>query len=145
MYTIAMTHDDIVYAAGYIDGEGCITSSSCLSFRITVSSTDRNTLEWFKQTFGGSVNDQHLPDNPNHSVAWKWVICSKVELLKFLQLVYPHLKLKAPEAAVVVRYLTAYPMPMRGGRGRPPSQHADYLLAKETLRKLKTDRHHCRI
>ena len=104
-----MNKNDLLYSAGFFDGEGCITTSGNSGFRACVSNTEKEILTYFLKTFGGHINDQHLPSNPNHNMAWKWVIVRKSELLTFLKLVYPHLKLKKEQAGIVINFLTNYP------------------------------------
>lgn len=138
-----MTKEDIIYAAGFIDGEGCVTTSNGYNFRVTVSNTNKDILVWFQSVFGGNLNDQHLPKNPKHNIAWKWVICSKANLLTFLNLIIPYLHIKKLEAILVRDYLvktsnrTKYLYTLY--------EKQEYQRVKIELRKLKTDLHWNRV
>lgn len=136
-----MIKEDIIYASGFIDGEGCITTSHN-NFRITLSNTNKNILLWLQTTFGGNLNDQYLPKNSKHNLAWKWVICSGKDLIKFLDLVIPYLKIKKPEAILVRDYLCK--SCMRLNWILTDKQKSDYEFVKDKLRKLKTDLHYNR-
>jgi hypothetical protein len=135
-----MNTNDLIYAAGFIDGEGCITTCGSSAFRITISGTDRDVLDWFQDTFGGSVNDQHLPANVNHSMAWKWIMARKKELNVFLKAIVPYLKIKDTQVNVVIGFLDKYPN-CKTGRRRTPQEFADFAVVKTKLRALKTDKH----
>jgi len=50
-----MNNEDYVYAAGFVDGEGCITTASA-NFRVTISSTNLSIIEWFVATLDGWAN-----------------------------------------------------------------------------------------
>ncbi len=52
------------YAAGFMDGEGCINVSSCRNstyIRVLIVNTNREVLEMFQQRWGGDIkqNKQH--------------------------------------------------------------------------------------
>ena len=134
-----MNKNNIIYASGFIDGEGCITTAG-YSFRLTISSTDKGILLWFQQTFGGCFNNQYLPANPNHNMAWKWILSKKKELNSFLKEIYPHLKLKKAQAKAVIDYLDKYPSQRTGGK-TTQLQREEFLTVKKLVRSLKTDKH----
>jgi len=134
-----MKVNDLIYAAGFIDGEGCITTATS-NFRLTISSTDRDILFWFKSTFGGNVNDQHVPKNPNHNIAWKWILCSKRELHLFLKAIFLYLKLKGSQAKVVIDFFDKYPNSFDCRRFRKQHNN-DYIISKLQLKSFKTDKH----
>jgi hypothetical protein len=130
----------VAYAAGFFDGEGCVTTAPGTSVRATISNTNRPILDWFQLTFRGSVNNQHLPANPKHNVAWKWVLVAKPDVLGFLECVRPYLRVKATEADAAIEFLRKWPK-RRAGRPAPAEQGLDFEALRETLRKLKSDRH----
>lgn len=136
-----MNTEDCVYAAGFVDGEGCITTAAA-NFRITIGSTDLCILEWFATTFGGNINNAHLPDNPKWNKAWKWVMATKSGVAEFLTLIYPYLKLKKDQAKAVLDFLEKYPgYPTKAMREQ---RKRDFNLVKTKLKSLKTDKHYVR-
>lgn len=139
-YNRTMNKEDLIYVSGFIDGEGCITSCNNHAFRITISSTDKIILDWLLVTFGGCVNDLHLPINPNHNIAWKWIISKREDLKQFLFLIYPYLKIKQSQVKVVIDFYNKYPNSAHY-KNNLGQRTKDYLIAKDLLRKLKTDRH----
>lgn len=104
--------EEVIYMAGFMDGEGCITTSHT-NFRITVANTDRKILDWCKEKFGGNINNLCLPINPKHSPAWKWIICKSSDVLDFLKIVYPYMIVKKEQAKIVIDYLNEHKNMMR--------------------------------
>ncbi|HUS49797.1 MAG TPA: hypothetical protein VMZ91_06510 [Candidatus Paceibacterota bacterium] len=131
-----MNKNDLIYAAGFIDGEGCFTTMADKGFRLTITSTDKSILEWFKEKFKGNINGQFLPKNPKHSPAWKWILCKKKDLLTFTLAVLPYLKLKKSEAKTLTDYLSKYPT--RKKPNEKSNRYADFIKTKNELKYLKT-------
>ena len=84
------TDSDRAYAAGFIDGEGCITVRVSPGTRnhktwnpsmfasLTVSQVDPRPLQWFQQRWGGSV--RRLPSrnrSDRERIAWEWCIVGR--------------------------------------------------------------------
>ncbi|KKL82558.1 hypothetical protein LCGC14_1983540 [marine sediment metagenome] len=82
------------FIRGFFDADGCITTCPKWNFRITLSNTNKEIIDWFKLKFKGNVNDQFYQKNPKHSPAWKWIISCRGGVLKFLEMTYPYLKIK---------------------------------------------------
>ena len=140
-YNETMKKEDLIYVAGLIDGDGCITTSF-QSFRLTLSNTDKRMILWLQRTFGGNVNNQHLPENPKWNPSWKWVICAKEDLKTFLELISPYLKFKREQAILVLNFLRKYPK--HHGRKTSEAEKQEYLKVKNQLKRLKLDRHYQR-
>lgn len=140
--------EDIIYVAGLIDADGCITTCPKWNFRVTLTNTDKEIFIWLKKTFKGNVNNQHLPKNPKHSPAWKWIIACRKDVLNFLEMIYPYLKIKKSQAKVVIVHLKKYPALKKrdkfNGKRNREKEAKDYFIAKEGVRKLKTDKHYNR-
>jgi len=104
-----ITKEDKVYAAGFMDADGCFSLNSTktghLSF-CAVQGTDLETLKWFKSLWGGSVSisrwfdKQREEHGKNFKSQWRWSISSKSSE-QFLEDIYPHLKLKKPRARLL--------------------------------------------
>lgn len=66
---------DCAYAAGILEGEGCISlirpKRQHPFFEVTVTSTDREVLDWMKMRWRGHI--QKLPKREeHHRQAWAW-------------------------------------------------------------------------
>jgi hypothetical protein len=139
-----MDKNIISYAAGFFDGDGCITTSGNTGFRITLSNTDKRVLEFFQNNFGGSINNQHLPQNPKHNIAWKWVQAKRADVLSTLVLFEPFLISKKEQAQIAIQYLQKYDIEMKTNRKISEQERSDFLIAKKKIRSLKTDKHYAR-
>ena len=104
------------YAAGIIDGEGCIgieksTRGSDYRWRqnkrgyrmsvyVTVCNTNLELLEWLEQRFGGYIKEErhrHL----GWKRAWAWRLCS-IQAGNLLKLVIPYLIVKRRQAEIAI-------------------------------------------
>ena len=117
-----MRKTDLAYAAGIVDGEGCIglylqtTQKSKPSYKmgVRVSNTNEWLLQWLKFAFGGSVCVQRVSSvekAKNYKPQWQWAIIT-TRALVFLKLIYPYLRLKKPQAEIAITF-----QQVRRGRG----------------------------
>lgn len=87
---------DLAYAAGILDGEGCIGAwgGSEPFVYIKVTNTDKRLLDWFQAKFGGYVRikDRKI-SNPKWAVAWDWYL-TRPDTIPFLKKMIPFIKLK---------------------------------------------------
>lgn len=96
------SHDDWVYLAGLVDGEGSIIISTPPSsprrmfVKLAVGMTHEGVIRWIEQTFGGNVGLE-CKINPLRRKLWRWTVHSgqAVEILRRLQ---PLLKVKQTQA-----------------------------------------------
>ena len=112
--TVSHKEVDLAYAAGIIDGEGCITITehkgkdgighSTYFLRCLVSMNDYNIIEWLHSTFTlGSVymiKDKRLT---TRKTCWCWNVGGS-KCGNFLELVLPYLKLKQPQAKLGIKF-----------------------------------------
>mgnify|MGYP001564792206 CR=1 FL=1 len=102
---------DRAYAAGIIDGEGCIfvfRSSSKTATRrmahslvVNVTMTEFETLEWLKSVFGGAVYGNGIPRKKEWNAARRWEL-RNTKAQKFLRLIINFLKVKRRQAEVAI-------------------------------------------
>lgn len=98
------------YAAGMIDGEGCVTLArfgGYFSTQLTMAQVDRIPLDWLRMHFGGSV---HLGFRGNNRCrpAFKWVLSSR-QVRRTLPAVLPYLIVKRRHAEIVLAWYAALP------------------------------------
>jgi hypothetical protein len=103
---------ELAWMAGFFDGEGCIRLSKLKRYGnrqgihygrgVTISNTDRDSLEIFKLYFGGSIQ-LHTKQSLKHKTAYKWVACSRMAD-NFIDKVYPYLKLKRNRADLFIKF-----------------------------------------
>jgi hypothetical protein len=114
-----VTETELAYAAGIVDGEGsvCLIKSRPTRFpspQVSVCSTDRELVEWFKTRFGGTIVLKRKR-MAHHSDAYDWKLIDR-NALRFLALVRPYLTIQRKVARVdllLALYLDATP---RNGR-----------------------------
>ena len=115
---------DLAWAAGFVDGEGCIAlcrraqkikdkTYHCYVLRLSVANTDLRALERLKGMFGGSINAASHTKRPTHKPCWTWYVMSaKAEAT--LAAIVPFLFSKKEQAELGIasrRYIQ--------GNGRP--------------------------
>jgi len=101
-----MKSSKYAYAAGIIDGEGCITGSYLYkvsrgvyqtSYQVSVANKSRELLYWLKRHFGGKVYTQG-------SRILKWELFRLSEIRSFLQAILPYLIIKKKQAELMVAF-----------------------------------------
>lgn len=91
----AMISDvEAAYTAGILDGEGSIALTRNRKDRwpspqVSVSSTDRELLEWIRNRYGGSIV-RKPPRQPTHSLSFEWKLTDR-RALDLLRLVHKYL------------------------------------------------------
>lgn len=113
------------YAAGFVDGEGCVriskhrSNSSRKGYRfcpcVSVTNTNRKILVDLKKFTGGlgSIRPKTM-NHSNRKQGYEWQMWSK-EAAFFLWLLVKHLRIKQAQALLVIKFVTAYGR--RVGRG----------------------------
>ena len=97
MEIMTYTKEDLIWLAGFVDGEGCVsyvkrTKRPSFRFEIRITNTDLPALEWIHQRFGGYL--YRLKNNcPIYKPCFQWWIADKraKELYSKLK---PYLKIK---------------------------------------------------
>jgi hypothetical protein len=112
---------DMVYAAGYLDAEGCIRFHS--TTRVSISNTYPLTLFWFKKLFGGTVRER-INTKAGHRQAYEWA-CSGETARNCIKEVLPFLKEKLPQAVILLQIL------------KYPNKSAKRTALVDELKKLK--------
>ena len=101
----------LAYAAGIIDGEGCIYIEHAWSkkrryrypfLNVSVRNTNEWICQWFKIQFGGVVYP-FTPRNPKWKVTWHWAL-SGHKAQEFLKLLLPYLQMKRPQAELAIQF-----------------------------------------
>lgn len=105
-----MRKTDIAYFAGLFDGEGCVsitprsnTKRQTFRLQIHITSTNEWIIQQLRFAFGGSIH--FVPENSerNWKASWRWWIGDQ-KALKFLEIVYPYLKLKKPQVELAIQF-----------------------------------------
>jgi hypothetical protein len=99
-----MDEKAIIYMAGIVDGEGCLSihmqGERPESPRITVGNNHDGLIRWIIEHFG--VNDTYYEKKRHH--LWR---ISGIAAIEFLKLVYPYLIVKKDQATLMLGYPTS--------------------------------------
>ena len=119
------------YAAGFIDGEGCINVSSNktnIFIRVLVVNTNRHVLELLQERWGGDIrqNKQH---NKTWKVSYTWRVQHK-SCLNLLNDIYPFLIVKKQQVEAAFVFFNACP-----GKGHRWTEESS-MIAKLAIEKL---------
>lgn len=101
----SLSNEIYAYMAGMIDGEGSFLVKkigSTLQTRITVANTDKNVIDWMKETFGGCVWQQSVSGNRKPSYHYEMAgYAMRFHLLRL----YPYFKIKKAHASLSLEFL----------------------------------------
>lgn len=101
-----LTPQELAYAAGVLDGEGCIKinprgqGSRGRVLRVEIVNTNRKLIDWMHERFGGSIQVR-VPKNPKHKTLYVHNLACR-DAAALLKLVRPYLIIKAVEADVEI-------------------------------------------
>jgi hypothetical protein len=100
-----ISETDWAYAAGFVDGEGCIAvtrqyvakrSRFYYGVAVVVANRDINVLEWMRSLWGGCVVNVSGSRKPNEAPAWHWRAPTGVGAEEFLLGLAEYLRVKMP-------------------------------------------------
>lgn len=112
------THDDLVYAAAIIDGEGSICLSRTQNFnrkkikyytymvRVVVGNTNSILTDWLHSLFGGKL--KFYKRYGKNKDFYLWQLTTKDEIQIFLTKVRPYIKLKIKQVDSMFEYLEMF-------------------------------------
>lgn len=109
--TIEMPSDQATlgYIAGLVDGEGTISLYKREDLRgnkvvmIQIGMTHKATIEWLHK-IGGTICPRK-PRKPNHSTCYVWRLQGILDMLSFLEAIYPFLITKRQAATKAIEFL----------------------------------------
>lgn len=99
---VVPTREDVAYAAGLFDGEGCVSigvsgrnkQRPAYRVQVVVAMTDHNVLRWLQERWGGTIYKQKRHAE-HHRPGWQWHL-SEGEAIAFLEKLRLYLKIKGP-------------------------------------------------
>ncbi len=100
MHTTTLDVSDLAYAAGFIDGEGCFglyessKKAQAVKGKIIVCQKKPEVCYWFQRMFGfGTILKERA--------AYTWNVNKQSDMIKLINLLDPHLKIKRREARML--------------------------------------------
>lgn len=105
-------NEDFAYAAGIIDGEGCIgiykhRDIPSVATVVAVSMTDRNVVEWLKKMFGGAVYIKK--GDSKRDIAYTWRLGDRKDIAELMYKLHPYLKVKRVHAVIMKEFCERFP------------------------------------
>ncbi len=108
-----VSSEDLSYAAGLLDGEGCIhigrfyntQGRPSYHLAVLISMTVTSPLIFMQERFGGTLRAV----NRSKKQQWQWTLYSK-EAVPFLEAMLPRLLIKGPEAAYALLFQDTFKM-----------------------------------
>ncbi|TET13302.1 MAG: hypothetical protein E3J81_09000 [Dehalococcoidia bacterium] len=129
-----MTENDKIYAAAFIDGEGCISThinrrKNVAQISVSVTNTDPTVIHWLQDLWSGVAGCTYAVKETEKPV-WYWrVTARKAE--RFLNDVRPYLKMKVHQANLALNMRS-----LMGPRGKrvPRGGWAEREAVNEAMR-----------
>ena len=128
--------DDLSYAAGFVDGEGCLYATKSGRITITASNTYKPVVEWLCKTFGGCITGKNSkPRKSNHRRCYAWqIVCGGAAAV--CRALLPFLKVKREQAELILKiHATAIMQGCR--RGVPASLKSERIALHDKIKELK--------
>lgn len=137
----------VEYVAGFVDGEGYISILPCPSgnlkyaqhthyYRpvIKVTNINQEIIKRLHLQFGGYMELRRFPGK-NQRDAYTWTVVGKKNVGSFLDIIYPYLILKKPQAKIIRLFLKAC-YTNYGSKGIPAHKIAKRKAYYNELRRL---------
>lgn len=102
MSNMYIKEEDLIYAAGFIDGEGCFNINKN-NFRVSlsISNTYKPIIQWFNDNFGGYLNKKGRRKLPHHRPCYTWSV-SDEKSSNIAKCIVPYLKEKQGQALLLI-------------------------------------------
>lgn len=138
-----MQDTDIAYAAGFFDGEGCISITKNGAVDVRIINTANNVLVRLQSLFGGSITERSQRVNKKQ-YAYSFYGQDAIEFIKTLK---PYLLEKLPQAETILEYYelrnNIQRVSIPGERGKFANPDRDLLVQvfRDILSEQKKDEH----
>lgn len=107
-----MHENDLAYAAGFFDAEGCVLISKAKGttgmihplyyLRVKMGVTNQSIMNWFKYQFGGSLSVIR-GKKKQKKILFHWQIGTRPAEI-FLRQIFPYLQLKRPQTELAFQF-----------------------------------------
>lgn len=138
-----MEETDIAYAAGFFDGEGCITISKNGAVDVRITNTAKNVLVKLQNIFGGAITDRTQRVN-KAQYAYSFYGENAIQFIKTIK---PYLIEKLPQAETLLEYynlrneIQTIRLPGVKGQFSNPDREILVQVFRDILSEQKKDEH----
>lgn len=98
--------EDIIYLAGFLDGEGCISltrkAKKYIVPKVVIANTNIEVLKWIQEKFGGYFTIRKKLTERRRAVGYLEFQYRKA--LNLIKLIYPYLIVKKKQADIYFEY-----------------------------------------
>lgn len=101
--TINASEADLIYMAGYFDGEGSITITRGNNINVRLSNTYKPTLVWMYELVGGYLYIHNHDKNTKGRQLYTWSL-NAYRAIAFLKLIAPFLREKKYQAELAIKF-----------------------------------------
>lgn len=144
------------YAAGLIDGEGCISIrvinptennrqiNACYNLQVSMNMVDGDSIDFMYGCYGGNIYHKKVYQE-NRQEHWRWEITSEKAMI-FLKQILPFLRCKKPQAELGIRFqIERRKLPKVINQHNMPSseQLKSFLWYYKEMQRLKTVKNPC--
>lgn len=134
-------HTDLAYAAGFFDGEGCISIAKNGAIDIRITNTSKAVLVKLQSIFGGNIGDRTQKVNKQ-----QYAYCLYGEAaIEFISIIKPYLIEKLPQANTVLEYydlrssIEPLRIPKKRGKFANPDRDLLVQVFRDILSEQKKD------
>lgn len=106
---VTPTGIDAAYAAGFFDGEGSVSLNNSAVLQVSVAQNDERPLQWLLLRWGGSL----VYGNGASGESINWRLSKANDVKRFLNDIYPYLKVKSETVTVVLAAIDLAPVGRR--------------------------------
>lgn len=134
---------DIAYAAGFFDGEGCVSISKNGAIDIRITNTAKNVLVKLQTNFGGSITNRTQKINKTQ---YAYSLYGE-EAISFLNSIKPYCIDKLPQINTILEYyiyreeLDPIRIPGKRGAHKNPDREVLVRVFRDILTELKHEEH----
>lgn len=135
-----MIETDNAYAAGVVDGEGCIQINATPKhtwLAISVANSDPRVCVWLAERYGGKVHQDkpRVRNGKPTRVMYSWQVGSATAG-EFLKAIHPYLVIKKEQADIALAFLVTK------GKGGQRVEPGDQLHRLDLIERLNKTRAH---
>lgn len=94
---------EYAWAAGFVDGEGCIRVRTDYTLVLQVRQCNIEPINKFTVIFGMGKVHGSIPENPRHKPYWNWM-CINQQAKDVLQIMLPYMVVKRQQALLAIHY-----------------------------------------
>lgn len=131
--TVPLSREDYAWAAGLLDGDGCITLGKNGRFRrpeVVVDSTDLEILHEMRRIFGGGCISKKAKVQGHHRQAWHWRVNGSDCVLALLSAVVAYMR--CPSKRDRAQFLLTHWRSVTPRNGKYTEEQVQAKLAFET-------------